>query len=61
MALDKVVDSAELDAGLTKIADAIREKGGTTVDLKFPEEMETAVKELPAVKVYLENGALRIR
>lgn len=30
MALDKVVDSAALDAQLTYIADAIRSKGGTT-------------------------------
>lgn len=33
MALDKVVDSATLDAQLTSIADAIRSKGGTTDQL----------------------------
>ena len=33
MALDKVVDSAALDAQLTSIADAIRSKGGTTNQL----------------------------
>ena len=33
MALDKVVDSAALDARLTSIADAIRSKGGTTDQL----------------------------
>ena len=33
MALDKVVDSAVLDAQLTSIADAIRSKGGTTDQL----------------------------
>lgn len=33
MALDKVVDSAALDAQLTSIADAIRSKGGTTEQL----------------------------
>lgn len=33
MALDKVVDSAALDAQLTYIADAIRSKGGTTDQL----------------------------
>lgn len=33
MALDKVVDSAALDAQLTSIADAIRSKGGTTDQL----------------------------
>lgn len=33
MALDKVVDSAALDAQLTSIADSIRSKGGTTDQL----------------------------
>ena len=33
MALDKVVDSAALDAQLTSIADTIRSKGGTTDQL----------------------------
>lgn len=33
MALDKVIDSAVLDAQLTSIADAIRSKGGTTNQL----------------------------
>ncbi len=33
MALDKVVDSAALDAQMTYIADAIRSKGGTTDQL----------------------------
>ena len=33
MAMDKVVDSAALDAQLTSIADAIRSKGGTTGQL----------------------------
>ena len=46
MAYDKVVDSAELEAGLTKLANAIREKGGTTDLLAFPDEMETAVKAI---------------
>ena len=29
MALDKVIDSAELDAGMTSVADTIRAKAGT--------------------------------
>lgn len=33
MALDKVIDSAKLDAQLVSIADAIRSKGGTTDQL----------------------------
>ena len=35
MAYDKVVDSAALEANLTAIADAIREKGGTTDTIAF--------------------------
>ena len=36
MALDKIVDSAALDAGLTQVADAIREKGEVTGTMVFP-------------------------
>ena len=35
MAYDKVVDSSVLDAGLKAIADAIREKGGTSDAIAF--------------------------
>lgn len=35
MAYDKAVDSAALEANLTAIADAIREKGGTTDTITF--------------------------
>lgn len=43
MAYDKVVDSAVLDAGLKQIADAIREKGGTSGNLAFPAAMAEAI------------------
>lgn len=43
MAFDKVVDSASLDAGLTQIANAIREKGGTSDQLSFPAGMLEAI------------------
>ena len=43
MAYDKVVDSAVLDAGLKQIADAIREKAGTTDALAFPQAMADAI------------------
>lgn len=46
MAFDKVVDSAFLDGGLKKIADAIREKSGSADALAFPDEMEAAVKAI---------------
>lgn len=48
MAYDKVVDSAVLDAGLTQIADAIREKGGTGETLEFPSSMAAAISAIQA-------------
>lgn len=44
MAKDKAVDSASLDAGLKAIADAIREKAGTSDALAFPEGMAAAIR-----------------
>lgn len=46
MAYDKVVDSAVLDAGLQQIADAIREKSGTSGNLAFPAAMADAIAEI---------------
>lgn len=43
MAYDKVVDSTVLNAGLTTIANAIREKGGTSETLDFPDGMAEAI------------------
>ena len=43
MALDKVVDSAVLDAGMVIVADAIRAKAGITNQLVWPEGFKTAV------------------
>lgn len=48
MAYDKVVDSAVLDAGLKQIADAIREKGGTSDNLDFPQAMADAIAAIEA-------------
>lgn len=48
MAFDKVVDSAVLEAGLTAIADAIREKGGTNETLTFPNAMAEAIAAIEA-------------
>lgn len=36
MAVDKLVDSTQLDADLTSVANAIRTKGGTSAALAFP-------------------------
>ena len=43
MAVDKAVDSAVLDAGLTRIADAIRNKAGRSDSLEFPESFVDAI------------------
>lgn len=48
MAFDKVVDSSVLDAGLKQIADAIREKGGTSDNLAFPAAMADAIAAIEA-------------
>ena len=44
MALDKVVDSAVLDAGMKSVADAIRAKAGTTDMLAWPDGFKSAVE-----------------
>ena len=44
MALDKVVDSAALDAGMKSVADAIRAKTGTTDLLAWPDGFKAAVE-----------------
>lgn len=48
MALDKLIDSAELDANLTAVADAIRSKGSTTEQLSFPDGFVSAVEGIQA-------------
>ena len=48
MALDKAIDSAQLDANLTAIADAIRTKGGTSEALVFPDGFVSAVQAIQA-------------
>lgn len=46
MAIDKVIDSAQLDADLTSVADAIRTKGGTSAALAFPAGFVSAVEAI---------------
>jgi hypothetical protein len=48
MAYDKVVDSSVLDARLTQIANAIREKAGTSDSLAFPAAMAEAIAAIEA-------------
>lgn len=46
MALDKLVDSSQLDADLTSVANAIRTKGGTSAQLAFPSGFVSAVQAI---------------
>lgn len=48
MAVDKLVDSTQLDADLTTVANAIRTKGGTSADLAFPAGFVSAVQAIPS-------------
>lgn len=47
MALDKLVDSSQLDSNLTSIANAIRTKGGTSAQLAFPAGFVSAIDAIP--------------
>lgn len=46
MAIDKAVDSANLDAGLTSVADAIRAKCRSSASLAFPDEFISAIEAI---------------
>lgn len=46
MALDKLVDSTQLDTDLTAVANAIRTKGGTSAQLAFPSEFVSAIEAI---------------
>jgi len=46
MAVDKLVDSTQLDADLTSVADAIRTKGGTSAQLAFPSGFVSAINAI---------------
>ena len=48
MAVDKLVDSTQLDADLTSVANAIRTKGGTSANLAFPAGFVSAVQAIPS-------------
>lgn len=47
MALDKLVDSSQLDSDLTSVANAIRTKGGTSAQLAFPQGFADAIAAIP--------------
>jgi len=47
MAVDKLVDSSQLDSDLTSVANAIRTKGGTSSQLAFPSGFVSAISNIP--------------
>ena len=55
MAFDKVIDSEELDAGLTVVADTIRSRTGYTNGLKFPTDFANAIGTLVNAEDYLAS------
>lgn len=48
MAVDKLVDSGQLNSDLEDIADAIRAKGGTSAQLAFPNGFVSAIENIPS-------------
>lgn len=56
MALDMIVDSADLNAGLTMIGDAIREKTGGAEGMEFPKELAAGVSQVYDAGVAAENA-----
>lgn len=48
MSVDKLVDSTQLDADLTSVANAIRTKGGTSASLAFPAGFVQAIGDIPS-------------
>lgn len=60
MALDKLVDGAKLTEDLTAVADAIREKGGTSEELQFPEMFVEAIDGMSGGAPELNLITLRV-
>ena len=64
MSVDKLVDSTQLDADLTSVANAIRTKGGTSAQLAFPAEFVSAIEDIETgggtpnnISVKLQNSS----
>ena len=48
MAVDKAVDSTQLNSDLASVANAIRTKGGTSAQLAFPADFISAINAIPS-------------
>lgn len=61
MAIDKAVDSTQLDSDLTSVANAIRTKGGTSAQLAFPTGFVQAIGDIETgVVSNFESGEITI-
>ena len=58
MAVDKLVDSTQLDADLTSVANAIRTRGDTSAQLTFPNGFVDAIEAIPSGGVDTLTAAL---
>lgn len=58
MAVDKLVDSTQLDADLTSVANAIRTKGGTSAALAFPADFVSAIAAIPSGGGSVQTGTV---
>lgn len=63
MAVDKLVDSTQLNADLTSVANAIRTKGGTSAQMAFPAGFVSAVENIPSgddnLSIFKQVAALK--
>lgn len=57
MSIDKAVDSTQLDADLTSVANAIRTKGGTSAQLAFPAGFVQAIGDIPSGGISIDDIA----
>ena len=58
MAVDKLVDSTQLESGLTAIADAIRAKTGKSASMQFPGEFVSEIGSISGSEVENEDGLI---
>lgn len=56
MSLDALVDSSQLDADLTSVANAIRTRGGTSASLAFPSGFVSAIGAIPGGGAAITDG-----
>lgn len=61
MAVDKLVDSTQLNSDLTSVANAIRTKGGTSAQLAFPAGFVSAIGDISGGGVDLLQYATTIQ